>query len=319
MDEQFLLEVTYSFEDDKLRIYLTERLPPDIWQTLKKAGYRWAPKQELLYAVWNPHREDFALAFAGDGGIGLEMTSMEDRAADRAARFAQYSSNAGQRAASARDRVKSICDRIPPGQPILVGHHSEAAARADQRRIEGAQRLAVKEWGKESHWQDRSQAVLAHVRRLKSPQVIYNRVDRLEAELRKHKAAVAAHTWDEKQQKVIHTGKDAALYEWSGVEQWTQESLARFQDHRERWINHLEARLAYNRALYDVSGGILADRQEIKVGDYVLAWGDWMKVLRVNNKRQGGISSYSCESGHSWPNKIKPSHIRDHKTAEEMT
>lgn len=45
-----------------------------------------------------------------------------------------------------RQRVHQIADRIPFGQPILVGHHSEAGARADQRRIEQGMRSAVDSW-----------------------------------------------------------------------------------------------------------------------------------------------------------------------------
>jgi hypothetical protein len=38
------------------------------------------------------------------------------------------------------DRARRIADNIPLGQPILVGHHSERHARADQKRIENGMR-----------------------------------------------------------------------------------------------------------------------------------------------------------------------------------
>ncbi|WP_415563994.1 DUF3560 domain-containing protein, partial [Escherichia coli] len=38
--------------------------------------------------------------------------------------------------AQALDEVERLAAMIPPGQPILVGHHSERRARRDAQRIE---------------------------------------------------------------------------------------------------------------------------------------------------------------------------------------
>ena len=49
---------TYSVEDNKLRIYVPDRLDDELYQALKAVGFKWAPKQELFVAYWNPKRED---------------------------------------------------------------------------------------------------------------------------------------------------------------------------------------------------------------------------------------------------------------------
>jgi protein-L-isoaspartate O-methyltransferase len=51
-----------------------------------------------------------------------------------------------------------------------------------------------------------------------------------------------------------------------------------------RWIDHLQHRLDYERAMLYESGGLVAEQHEIKVGGRVLVGGEWVVVLRVNRK-----------------------------------
>ena len=51
-----------------------------------------------------------------------------------------------------------------------------------------------------------------------------------------------------------------------------------------RWIEHYENRLAYERAMLNEGGGLIAEQQEIQVGGRVLVRGEWVRVLRVNRK-----------------------------------
>ena len=41
-------DATYSPEDNKLRLYAYEKLPRELWERLKGAGFVWAPKQQLI-------------------------------------------------------------------------------------------------------------------------------------------------------------------------------------------------------------------------------------------------------------------------------
>lgn len=65
----------------------------------------------------------------------MSMTTREKRLA-KAERLREWADGRDGKADAAYQGVKSITERIPFGQPILVGHHSERGARADQRRIE---------------------------------------------------------------------------------------------------------------------------------------------------------------------------------------
>jgi hypothetical protein len=76
------MTATYSPEDNKLRLYSLHRLDDETYQQVKKAGFKWAPKQELFVApAWTPAREDLLLELCGE--IEDEDYSPEERSADR--------------------------------------------------------------------------------------------------------------------------------------------------------------------------------------------------------------------------------------------
>jgi hypothetical protein len=61
-----LIDATYSAEDNKLRLYASERLDQELFERVKVAGFKWAPKQELFVAPkWTPSREDLCIELAG--------------------------------------------------------------------------------------------------------------------------------------------------------------------------------------------------------------------------------------------------------------
>lgn len=64
------------------------------------------------------------------------MSTYRERREAKAERYREWAESRERKADQAYERVSAISDRIPLGQPILVGHHSERGARADQRRIE---------------------------------------------------------------------------------------------------------------------------------------------------------------------------------------
>nr|AVI43822.1 hypothetical protein [Klebsiella pneumoniae] len=45
---------TYSPDDNKLRLYASLRLDEETYSLINKAGFRWAPKQELLWRQPTP-------------------------------------------------------------------------------------------------------------------------------------------------------------------------------------------------------------------------------------------------------------------------
>lgn len=112
------------------------------------------------------------------------VATARERAEERAERYAQYGSNAAGRAEGAFKRAQAISARFEFGQPILVGHHSEKGARADQKRMHGAMRTSVAEADKAAYWEGKTEGVERHAERMERPDVINRRIETLRTNLR---------------------------------------------------------------------------------------------------------------------------------------
>jgi phospholipid N-methyltransferase len=321
-------DATYDPADDKLRLRASSRLDDETYARVKAAGFGWAPKQDLFYAVWSPAREDLLAELAGE--IGDEETTPEERAAQRAERFEGYKDRRAVDAEQARKSVSAIADGIPLGQPILVGHHSERHARRDAEKIENGMRRAVRLWETSTYWAERAASAIAHARYLEKPAVRARRIKKLEAELRgfrrdTDKAETALKLWAVEpltlaRAKAITNVNHyhacftlaeypreppASQYEgqqsfWAALEdgiitaeQARTLAVAMNQRgiaHRARWIAHLENRLAYERAMLGESGGLKADKFDLQPGGQVLRRGRWHVITKVN-RSAGAVRS----------------------------
>lgn len=180
---------TYSANDDKLRLYPAKRLDDETFAKVKGAGFKWAPKQGLFVAPnWTPAREDLLLELVDE--IEDEDYSAEERAADRAERFAGY-----------RDKRMSEAighaDRFDAG-PAAFGHQNLQRAERQAARHDRFRTHAVSQWSKAEYWQSRTQAVIEHALHRSSPEVRRSRILRLEAEQRKFlkSAEQAKKSWE---------------------------------------------------------------------------------------------------------------------------
>lgn len=302
---------TYSPEDNKLRLYPACRLSQSEYERVKAAGFKWAPKQELFVApMWTPAREDLLLELCDE--IGDEDTSLADRAEDRAGRFDEYSHNNAQRAESVHKAVSAICDNIPLGQPILVGHHSERHARKDAQRIENGMRKAVKMWDTAQYWASRAQGAIRAAKYKELPAVRARRIKGLEADKRKQErnlqeAQKFLDLWSKEgltpERAITIAGYDhisrcfplseyprelpASQYEgpmslWSALdggvitmEQARDVAIAshsRYIPHCLRWIDHYVNRIAYERAMLGEVGGTVADKVGPEKGGACKCW-----------------------------------------------
>ncbi|HBR5122471.1 TPA: DUF3560 domain-containing protein, partial [Klebsiella pneumoniae] len=148
---------TYSPDDNKLRLYASLRLDEETYSLINKAGFRWAPKQELFVApAWTPGREDVLLSLAGD--IEDEDSTLFDRQEQRAGRFSDY---------------------------------SERRARRHAQKIENGMKRAVMLFERAEYWEQRAQASLRHAKYKERPDVRYRRIKKIEAELRKSQKHIA--------------------------------------------------------------------------------------------------------------------------------
>ena len=177
-------DVTYSPQDDKLRIYFATRQSQETLQPLKDAGFRWAGIQECWHAHWTPEREDAALAATGADALDDEPSTLADRAEQRAERFESYSANAARERDERWAMDRKTCELLN-GQPILIGHHSEKAHRALLRRM-WSNFFKGGEAGKRAdYWARRADSPLAWATYKDKPAVRARRIKTLEADLRR--------------------------------------------------------------------------------------------------------------------------------------
>ncbi len=169
-----IYRATYSPDDNKLRLYAASRLDPE---TYKKCmmPVSLGTKQALFVApAWTPGREDVLLSLAGE--IEDEDSTLAERQEARAERFTGYSGKQASESAQALDEVERLAAMIPPGQPILVGHHSERRARRDAQRIENGMKRAVMLFERAEYWEERARSARLHAKYKERPDVRWRRI-----------------------------------------------------------------------------------------------------------------------------------------------
>jgi protein-L-isoaspartate O-methyltransferase len=58
----------------------------------------------------------------------------------------------------------------------------------------------------------------------------------------------------------------------------------------QRWIDHLQHRIDYERAMLDEGGGLIAEKHILEVGGRVLIGSEWVTILKVNKKDGKAVS-----------------------------
>lgn len=330
-----ILTATYSPEDNKLRLYASTKLDGDTYARVKAAGFKWAPQQKLFVApMWTPVRHDLLIELCGE--VGDEDMSLVDRAEQRAERFGNRSDNHAAEAQRAHDAAKTIADNIPFGQPILVGHHSERRARKDVERIQNGFRKWVNMWESSQYWRERAAGALANAKYKERPDVRARRIKAIEADRRKQQRILdEAMQWLTHWSKEGLTEKEAitmasycqlylprkdgdrgdvntrpsaytVLTNASPV--YTERTLAEVVEAAQkyypqvvswatRWIDHYDNRLAYERAMLDAQGGLVAEHANLQPGGRVLVRGEWLTIMRVT-KRGGKATSVTTNCRH---------------------
>ena len=116
------------------------------------------------------------------------------RQEDRVAALGAKAERSAGAAYAAEDRARELAARMPLGQPILVGHHSEARIRKAYANIENASRASVAAYGEAKTAEARAAAASTTTAFRYSPGVIRRRIERLEADLRRCERARDGHT-----------------------------------------------------------------------------------------------------------------------------
>ena len=200
---------------------------------------------------------------------------VEDDKIDRQQQRTEHLTARAERIAAAADqadhRAHDIAGRVPFGQPILVGHHSEGRMRAHYRRVETAQRTAVELDRAATTAAAAAGSAAATTGARYSPVTVANRIDRLGAELR---AAQRSHD------HAARAGHSDSLDRLAGVIADLTDQLGYWQDVRNEQI---DAGTATNYG-----------PDTVRPGDLVRIRGTWRKVVHANKK------TVSVETGYSW-------------------
>lgn len=265
--------------------------PPAYVDLMYRLGAR---KYGRTFSFWSDPTAQIAEALAeGDAALSFaeRQRDAQLRAAERADRYEGYATNAERRSEQGFERAHEIMRMIPPGQPILIGHHSERHARADQKRIDNGIRKGIEEGKKADHWQHRAAVNEVKAAGTHPIDFIQRRIDEAAAEVRA-------------QDRYL----DPAYRNYDG-QPASDASRAFHQRLRDEYAD----RLAYWQAGLEAAGGVKFGPDSIKKGDQIKARGRWRLVLRVSPKTV--TAEYDLQ-GVKWPSKVPYAEITEHRPAE---
>lgn len=192
-----------------------------------------------------------------------QVQSSIDRKIKKSLRYEGYAVNAETRAEERCKTADKIISMIPPGQPILIGHHSERRHRKDLKRIETNMLKSNEESKKAEYFSDKSHRLARAAEKLESRRFIGNRIN----DVRK---------------------KIAQLSNWLDS---NNPRLLQAQEKLEYWQNRLDTIEAKQKE----KGCAIASPETIKIGDLVYYISSWLPVVRVN-KKTVTVSNWSNRS-----------------------
>lgn len=265
---------------------------------LKAAGF------DVTLTIDESQRRDFATAEA----------ERCERAGERVERMAGYADNAAARSAAGAARADQILSVIPAGQPVLVGHHSEARHRRDLARADAGMRACVTEAAKAEHYQERAETAERFQERREATGTTLRRIEKLEAEGR------------DIQRRLDGTPSRPNGYYVPEVQPATgarrERLLTRQADITEE-IAHWRGVIASQEA----SGVKVWSREDFTKGDYMRfgGFGTWYEVLRVSAKSvtipamiNDGPVVTKANGRCTWTDTIPYHKVTGRKSAEDM-
>lgn len=178
---------------DTLEVSFPSKPSAEIRAGLKSMGFRWARASQVWYAPDARQRREF-LATIADRGEDTQkppppfaeiFAAREARAEARRERREAWAAAAAAESVRHYHAAGRIGHTIPLGQPILVGHHSEAGHRRDLARMDAHLRRSVEARERAKHHEDRAEAAGASLRGYNRPDFLARRIRECEAEIRR--------------------------------------------------------------------------------------------------------------------------------------
>jgi len=234
------------------------------------------------FSFWDNPTLDIAegIEEQGEATIEAQIALKDERSEERAERYGQRAQAKLKESEQAYHRSNAALEGIPPGQPVLRGHHSE------KRHVRALER-SHREMGKSveasrtaKHLNDKAAGSQAQVQKRQSKAYLGNRLR--EAEAKKRQA---------------------------------ERDLARFPDHPTYLLDlqDAEAAIAHWSQELDSAGVLTPD--DITKGDHVLFIGGWYEVVRVSQKSVTVTGWLGIEG---WTYRVPYSKIQGHKPQAEV-
>ncbi|WP_228980183.1 DUF3560 domain-containing protein [Streptomyces sp. DH12] len=205
---------------------------------LRGAGY------EVTVEIDETKRRSFAEA---------EAERLE-RAGDRAERYSDRADRAASNSTTRYKAAMGALDGIEPGQPILVGHHSERRHRRAIERSDNNMRKSIEEQNKATHYGYRAEAAEQYEDRRYDPNRTRRRLEKLRADLRRVERQRERASNTSRYDRQIEDLKEQIAY-WEGVVEKAR------QDGVKLW-----------------------EADDFAPGDFARYGGTWYQVKRVNPK-----------------------------------
>lgn len=268
---------TYCAQDDKIRLYVG-RVERTTYNFLRVNKFVATPKQSCDFvAVWSPNAEDIAFdLIAEDRDIEDEDYSPEERAADRAERFAGYRDKRSNEAHGHADTYED--------GPSAFGNQNARRAERQASRHERHRDRALCQWSKAEYWQTRTAGVISNALHRSDASTRRGRILTLEAEVRQIEARYtpkenATQYTDEADGRVyVYCTPGGRGGEWVAVDRLEERKAA-----YARTIEHLQRRLIYENAMLANEGGTAAAVEMIPGG-----WIGKHQIYKINTSPATG-------------------------------
>jgi len=268
-------------------------------EALRSAGFRWSRSLGVWYLrqsrgfAARRDRIDRLTAVLRDAGFTVTVDietydpartfqARQDASQERSDAHATRAVNEQARYQLRSEAAHAAVAQIPLGQPILVGHHSEARHRRDLARHDRNMGRAIEHADNAKDAARRSDSVRAQAAARQSPVVMGRKIERLTAE----------------QRKLTRYLTDAT----EGYAEQLRERLA-----------VIEEDIAFLQGEIERSGARVYTKADIAPDDLVRIRGRWMIVVKANSK------TVAVKTGYSWSDNYPYHEVSDHRrpTAEE--
>lgn len=326
--ELAVVAATVEHSAEGTLVYGTSRDDRATIRALKDNGFRWSRRLEGWYLPRNLTHDTRDRTVAGlqaalgkrvvvevpDGGRRLTPAEQEaarqERATGRADRMTTKAERLTVRAEAHRAAADRISENIPFGQPILLGHHSEARARRDADRIRSNMDKSIEA----AAGAEAAQAAADRAERTASGSesvvTITNRIERNEALVRKVDRELAAHATAQGIIDKLGAGHPTvAKVEPERLGVRSPERLAQLEQLKSEALDEI----GHDRTKLETAGGVKYGKHNVEPGDLIRTRQGGSPVIRANAK------TATVPTGYSWTDTVPWSRVGKVVKAEEFS